>query len=54
MHFKLDENIPTKMKTFLKSIGHQASTAFDENLSGKKDKELIIVVRSKSQGADSI
>ena len=85
MHFKLDENIPTKVKTFLKSVGHQASTAFEENLSGKKDKELIdvcnkekfifitldndfsnivaypignhhgiIVVRSKSQGADSI
>ena len=47
MHFKLDENIPVKLKPFLKSLGHEASTVFDENLSGIKDMELIEICRKE-------
>ncbi len=41
MHFKLDENIPVSLKTILISLEHEASTVYDENLSGKKDGELL-------------
>lgn len=47
MHFKLDENIPVKLKTFLKNLDHEASTVFEENVSGIKDSQLIEICRKE-------
>ncbi len=41
MHFKLDENIPIKLKDFLLDFGHTSSTVFEEHISGIRDKDLI-------------
>jgi len=45
MHFKLDENVPVRLKSILEDFGWKASTVFDENLSGKQDKDIIGVCR---------
>ncbi len=47
MHFKLDENIPIRLKDFIKVCGHECSTVFDQNISGKTDKELISICKKE-------
>lgn len=37
MRIKLDENLPTSLKTSLAGLGHDADTARDEGLSGRSD-----------------
>ena len=38
MNFKLDENIPIQLKSIIKNAGHNASSVYEQNLSGKEDK----------------
>ena len=38
MNFKLDENVPIQLKSTIKNAGHNASSVYEQNLSGKEDK----------------
>ena len=40
MQFKLDENIPTSLKSVIQGVGHQASTVYEQGLSGASDQAL--------------
>ena len=41
MRFKLDENLDTRLMTWLASLGHDAQTVRDEQLSGGPDERIF-------------
>ncbi len=47
MHFKLDEQIPVRLKKHIEKLGHKSSTVFEESLSGKDDKKIIEVCKKE-------
>lgn len=40
MRIKLDENLPARLGTLLKSLGHEANTVAREGLAGKPDVDV--------------
>jgi predicted nuclease of predicted toxin-antitoxin system len=40
MRIKLDENLPQRLSSVLEQLGHDASTANDEGLTGCADREI--------------
>ena len=40
MKIKLDENLPLRLATLLKDLGHDAQTLFEERLTGHADREV--------------
>ena len=48
MRIKLDENLSRHLKTELTNVGHQASTAADENLLGKNDADVAAAAKSEN------
>ena len=40
MKFKVDENLPVEAATLLRKSGHDASTVYDEHLTGADDSKL--------------
>lgn len=49
MKFKLDENLPTDLVQIFRSAGHDASSVFEQNLSGEKDQTLLDICRSEDR-----
>mgnify|MGYP006299500381 FL=1 len=47
MKFKIDENLPVEIANLLRAKGHQASTVFDQHLSGSTD--LVIANTCKQE-----
>lgn len=47
MKIKLDENFPRSAQEFLRNLGHDCHTVFDEGLSGGTDDRLIEICRSE-------
>ena len=45
MHFKIDENLPARLKTLIDDAGHSASTVLDEGLAGAADPRIMEVCR---------
>ena len=41
LRFKLDENLPRDAQELLRHLGHDAQTAFDEQLGGRPDPEIF-------------
>lgn len=41
MHFKLDENVPVQLGSFLGKQGHTSSSVFSQKMSGARDQQLI-------------
>ncbi len=48
MHFKLDENIPVQLESFIKATGHSASTVSSERISGIRDADLLELCKEKN------
>ena len=46
MRFKLDENIPVSVKLLIDEAGHQASTVYDEGLSGASDRAVAVACKA--------
>ena len=40
MKIKLDENLPHRLATLLKNLGHEAHTLYEERLVGHPDAEV--------------
>jgi len=49
MHFKLDENVPVRLKLLLKGKGYKVSTVFEERLSDKVGKDLFGIYRLENK-----
>lgn len=47
MKFKLDENLSIDLVQIFRSAGHDASSVFEQKLSGEKDDILLDVCRSE-------
>jgi predicted nuclease of predicted toxin-antitoxin system len=45
--FKLDENLPKKLKTFLLEKGFNVYDVFDQNLNGKPDSEIVKILQNE-------
>jgi predicted nuclease of predicted toxin-antitoxin system len=45
MRLKLDENLDVRLATWLASIGHDAQTVRDEQLSGAPDEDFFVAAR---------
>ena len=49
MRIKLDENLPLRLATLLKSLGHDVHTLHDELLLGHADKEIWETAQMESR-----
>ena len=49
MKIKLDENLPLRLATLLKDIGHDAHTLHEERLIGHADKEVWDAAQKESR-----
>lgn len=49
MKVKLDENLPLRLATLLKGLGHDVHTLPDERLTGQADKEIWEAAQRKSR-----
>lgn len=47
MKIKLDENFPRGAQEFLRNLGHDCHTVFDEGIAGGSDDRLIETCRAK-------
>lgn len=48
MKFKLDENVPLRLKSTITNAGHVASDVYEQNLAGKTDQ--LVFQRCKEEG----
>lgn len=49
MNFKLDENLPVDLVHLFRSAGHDASSVFDQGLSGEEDAVLLDICRNENR-----
>jgi predicted nuclease of predicted toxin-antitoxin system len=49
MNIKLDENLPFRLATPLKKLGHDVDTVYDERLIGRVDNEIWEVAQKESR-----
>ena len=49
MKIKLDENLPHRLATLLKNLGHEIHTLHEEKLSGHSDKEVWEAAQKESR-----
>ncbi len=49
MKIKLDENLPFRLATALKELGHDVHTAYEERLAGHPDKEIWGATQKESR-----
>ncbi|MGA8872364.1 MAG: DUF5615 family PIN-like protein [Candidatus Acidiferrales bacterium] len=49
MNIKLDENLPLRLATRLKGVGHDVQTVHDERLVGHSDSEIWQAVQNESR-----
>jgi predicted nuclease of predicted toxin-antitoxin system len=49
MRFRLDENLPIEAAELLSIQGHDASTVFDEQMSGATDAALAFICQTESR-----
>lgn len=49
MKIKLDENLPHRLATLLKNLGHEIHTLHEEKLSGHSDKEVWEAAQNESR-----
>ena len=49
MKIKLDENLPLRLATLLKELGHDVQTVHDEGLVGLSDAKIWEVVQTESR-----
>jgi predicted nuclease of predicted toxin-antitoxin system len=49
MNIKLDENLPFRLATLLKNIGHDVHTVHDERLVGRADGEIWEAAQKESR-----
>src|SRR5260370_22667467 len=49
MKIKLDENLPFRLATVLKELGHDVHTAYEERLAGHPDKEIWGATQKESR-----
>jgi len=49
MNLKLDENLPVDLVVLCRSAGHDASSVFEQGLSGKEDGALLSVCRAEKR-----
>ena len=49
MKIKLDENLPDRLATLLKNLGHETHTLHEEKLSGHSDKEVWEAAQKESR-----
>src|SRR5262245_22428780 len=49
MKVKLDENLPFRLATLLKDLGHDVHTVHEERLTGRADREIWKAVQKESR-----
>ncbi|MFZ0706384.1 MAG: DUF5615 family PIN-like protein [Candidatus Korobacteraceae bacterium] len=49
MKIKLDENLPLRLASLLKELGHEAHTVHDESLIGHQDSEIWDAAQKESR-----
>jgi predicted nuclease of predicted toxin-antitoxin system len=49
MKVKLDENLPLRLATLLKGLGHDVHTLYDERLVGRPDREIWEATQNESR-----
>src|SRR5580693_1729440 len=49
MNIKLDENLPVRLATLLKDLGHDVHTLHDERLIGHADREIWEATQKESR-----
>jgi predicted nuclease of predicted toxin-antitoxin system len=49
MRIKLDENIPYRLAEFLKQIGHDVDTVYEEGLNGNTDEAIWEAVKQNDR-----
>jgi predicted nuclease of predicted toxin-antitoxin system len=49
MKIKLDENLPSRLAAFLKTLGHDVHTPHDEHLAGHADREIWEAAQRESR-----
>ena len=49
MKIKLDENLPFRLATLLKNLGHEAQTVHEERLVGHQDREIWEAAQKESR-----
>ena len=49
MNIKLDENLPLRLATLLRDLGHAADTVHDEKLTGHPDREIWEAAQKESR-----
>lgn len=49
MQFKVDENIPLEAVDLLRSVGHDATSVFDQSLSGRPDSRIAFVCKQEDR-----
>lgn len=49
MKFKLDENLPAGLVSLLRPAGHDASSVFEQDMSGENDEVLLDVCRREGR-----
>ena len=51
MKIKLDENLPIRLMSILKSLGHGVRTVGEEDLTGRADSEIWEAAQKEDQRA---
>jgi predicted nuclease of predicted toxin-antitoxin system len=49
MRIKLDENLPLRLATALKNLGHDVHTAHEEGLAGRMDREIWATAQQEAR-----
>ena len=49
MKIKLDENLPFRLATLLKELGHDALTVYDQRLIGHHDRQIWEAAQKESR-----
>jgi predicted nuclease of predicted toxin-antitoxin system len=49
MRFKLDENLPVDLAKIFRTAGHDASSVFEQGLSGEQDQTLLQICGSEGR-----
>ena len=49
MRIKLDEDLPHRLATILKNLGHEIHTIYEEKLSGHSDKDVWEAAQKESR-----
>jgi predicted nuclease of predicted toxin-antitoxin system len=50
VRFKVDQNLPVEVADALRAAGHDAETAYEEQLAGTPDPQLATVIQREARG----